>query len=125
MGGAVAVITPEQQRRLASRNRVILSERLNWPRGAVSACVRLEQRNHGWEVSWMGENTVKGFERPAGFWGVRDGRHDAEAFAETADGLEELIEAAPPAEHDYGADDWCPYCEERPWRAGFPKPFGR
>lgn len=118
----MAVTGPKRPPGLALRraNARILAKKLGWPSGALTACWRLEKAHPGWAVWWLGENTIKGFERPAGFRATRDGIHQAEILAPTAEGLAELIESAPPAEHDWSPGAYCPYCGlSRPWRAGF------
>jgi hypothetical protein len=96
---------------LRRKNREIISERLRWPDGALQACVALEDRHPGWQVSWMGESATPGFERPAGFHAsYRDEDevfHKPEAFAPTAEELEPLLVEVP--EHDYrtGGCAWC------------------
>ena len=52
---------------LAWRNRRILAERQDWPDGALEVCESIESEFGDWSPSWMPENTIKGFERPAGF----------------------------------------------------------
>lgn len=105
---------------LRRANTRILAKRQGWPKGALTACWRLEKAHPGWVLSWMGENTIRGFERPACYWAKRDGIHEAEVRAATPEGVKELILLAPPAEHDYSPNEYCPYCGlSRPWRAGF------
>lgn len=59
--------TPEQRRALAVRNRRILAERTGWPDGALQACEDFDARHPGWHCTWLEANTIKGWERPAGF----------------------------------------------------------
>lgn len=61
------------QRQLAIRNREIIAERCGWPAGILATCVELERRHPGWDMSWLRENTIKGFEHPAGFAATRLG----------------------------------------------------
>lgn len=113
---------PKRPSGLALRraNTRILAKRLGWPAGALRSCWDMERRHPGWLVTWLGENTTPGFERPAGFWAVRDAIHRAEVFDPAPSRVEELIGAAPPAEHDFASEGYCPYCgQARPWRAGF------
>ena len=105
---------------LRRSNMRIFAKRLSWPAGALQACWDLEKRHPGWLVSWLGENTFAGFERPAGYRGVREGFHRAEVFATEPAKLAELIDSAPPPEHNFAPGEYCPYClGNRPWRAGF------
>jgi hypothetical protein len=90
---------------LRASNRRILAERLHWPDGALQACVELEGRHPGWDVSWSHENTIKGFEHPARFSANYDdaaggGMHKLAVFAETAEELEPLLIEVP--EHSWG-----------------------
>jgi hypothetical protein len=93
------------------KNQAILAERQRWPEGALQACLDLQDRNPGWHVSWLIENTTPGWERPAGFWASHSGRShvvgNIEAFAATAAELEPLLVEVP--EHCYGVRgcDWC------------------
>lgn len=59
------------ERAMAIRNREIIAERCGWPAGILATCVELERRHPGWDVSWMRENTIRGFEREAGFAATR------------------------------------------------------
>lgn len=61
---------PEPGPELAWMNRAVLAERLDWPEGALEVCERIERQYPRWSVSWREANTVRGFERPAGFYGV-------------------------------------------------------
>jgi len=109
-------VTLKPGRELRHHNNRIMAERLNWPDGVLDACHNLEDRHPGWSVGWLGENTIKGFERPAGYIATRAGLHPAEVFAATEAGVEELIKDAPPAEHD--PNEYCPFCAgPRPYRA--------
>ncbi|MCW2768489.1 MAG: hypothetical protein JWO11_4448 [Nocardioides sp.] len=56
---------------LARRNRLLIADRTGWPPGVVSECERIEYVYPDWAVSWRHENTIKGFERPAGFYADR------------------------------------------------------
>jgi hypothetical protein len=93
----------------ARDHQAILAERLQWPDGTLETCLRLESEHPCWLVAWLGENTVPGYERPAGFWAVLDqGVHSVEAFAADADELVAKMATAPP-EHDFSIRgcDWC------------------
>jgi hypothetical protein len=57
---------------LARRNRLLIADRLSWPAGTVVACEEIEQEHPGWSVWWRGENTIRGFEAPAGFYAGRE-----------------------------------------------------
>lgn len=81
---------------VAYRNRHILAERLDWPDGAVEACERIERERPGWSVWWLGENTCRGFERPAQFTATRDGYDGTQVDAADADQLLAAIDDAPP-----------------------------
>ena len=100
---------PKYPTELARKNQTLLAGRLRWPVGALAACWDLENRFPGWRVSWLGENTHKGFERPAGFWATWDvDGHHAELFRRDAGELaERLAEGVP--EHVYGREI-CPWC---------------
>lgn len=89
-------------------NMALLAERLSWPDGALETCWDLEQRFPGWLVGWRGENTITGFEHPAGYWATHDGIHDVETFAADPEQLAEQMAAGPP-EHDWSRDgcEWC------------------
>jgi hypothetical protein len=94
---------------LARKNQALFAERFHWPDGALEACRKLEDRFPGWYVSWLPENTIAGFERPAGFWAVHDGSmHRVEALRPTARELAKVMADGPP-EHDYSLRgcDWC------------------
>jgi hypothetical protein len=56
------------RRELRARNRRIVAERVGWPDGAVEACERLEREYRGWDVRWLDDWFVKGFERQAGYY---------------------------------------------------------
>jgi len=62
----------EERSRLRRRNQRALAEREGWPAGALEFCHRLEDEFPGWHISWLGENTAKGWERPAGWVASRD-----------------------------------------------------
>lgn len=106
---------------LAWANRRLLAERLDWPEGALEACEDIEPRHPGWSLFWAPANTVPGFEKAAGYWAIRHGMHEAERFAATPAELEQAIQDAPPAEHDYSVEG-CAVCaaayEDRLRRAG-------
>jgi hypothetical protein len=94
----------------ARRNQAILAKRTGWPAGALEACSDLEDRFPGWHVSWLAENRIAGFERPAGYWAVNvvDPFHHAEAFREDLGELTELLVEGVP-KHAWGLDEcwWC------------------
>lgn len=99
---------PKYPSELARRNQRILAGKFRWPDGALEACWDLENRHPGWRVSWLGENLLPGFERPAGFWAaLHDGMHQAEAIRADAAELAEVMAGVP--EHDYGVQGcaWC------------------
>jgi hypothetical protein len=48
-----------------------MAKRQAWPSGALEMCERLTYDHPGWDVTWLGENTVQGFERPAMFAAYR------------------------------------------------------
>lgn len=56
---------------LARRNRLIFADRQHWPAGAVVVCEEIEHSHPAWSVSWREENTISGFEAPAGFYADR------------------------------------------------------
>lgn len=61
---------------LARRNRLLIADRTGWPEGALMVCEEIEHTYPEWSVSWRRENTIKGFEAPAGFYAERRrGRH--------------------------------------------------
>jgi hypothetical protein len=96
------------QRQMAVRNREILAKRLGWPGGVLAACLDLERRFPGWDVFWLRENTIKGWERPAGFSARNlDAWHGCERFAEDPVELAALMEQVP--EHDV-TKRWCSWC---------------
>jgi hypothetical protein len=103
---------------LARKNQKLIAEHTGWPEGALQACWELEGRFPGWHVDWMHENTIKGFERPAGFRALHTGIHELTAFAATTDELEPLMDVP---EHDYSYTG-CRWCldrvDERIRRAG-------
>lgn len=91
------------------RNQAIIAERTRWPEGALQKCWDLENRFPGWHVSYLHENLIKGFERPAGWWAVLDsGRHQADIFRTDLAELAEVMASVPP-EHDYSISgcSWC------------------
>jgi len=100
---------------LSRRNLKLIAERTGWPDGALQACWDLENRYPGWSVSWLHENTISGFERPAGFWGVyRRQAHQAEAFRVTVQELALVMaEEIPP--HDYSLQG-CGWCVDHDFR---------
>lgn len=110
----------DERERLAWNNRQILADRLHWPDGALQACERIERDHPDWSISWLRENTISGFERPAGYRAVRGGFHSCVVSAATAEELVRAIEGAPPAEHSW---EGCEVCiargEQRIRRAGF------
>jgi hypothetical protein len=61
---------PENGPALERSNRRVLAERLGWPAGALEECEQLDAAYPGWSITWSPGNTVRGFERPAGFYGV-------------------------------------------------------
>jgi hypothetical protein len=61
------------QRQMAVRNRELIAERCGWPDGILPTCVELERQHPGWDVGWLPENRIKGFEREAGFVATRLG----------------------------------------------------
>jgi hypothetical protein len=75
----------------------------------------MQHRHPGWDVDWRGENTCRGFERPAGFYASYVGdRHRAEAFDPDPEALEERIAIGVP-EHDYSLSG-CAWCYAHPGR---------
>jgi hypothetical protein len=94
---------------LARKNQKLIAEHTGWPEGALQACWELEGRFPGWHVDWMHENTIKGFERPAGFRALRDGRHRVTRLDPDAGKLAVLIEQTPD-EHCYEMDELCLFC---------------
>jgi hypothetical protein len=86
---------------LGHHSQKILAERQRWPDGALQACWDLELRHPRWRVSWLAENTIRGFERPAGYWAIlSNSLHSAEVFREDLAELEQVMESVP-EEHDY------------------------
>lgn len=101
---------PKRRRALAQSRAwlEVLSERLHWPDGARDTCIRLERDHPGWYVAWLNENTIKGFEQPAGFWAVLDeGPHRVEILDPDPVALEQKMAEVP--EHDYSVHGctWC------------------
>jgi hypothetical protein len=93
---------------LRRKNRAVLAVRQHWPEGALQACQDLEEQHPGWYVSWRGENTTPGFERPAGFYATYDhGLHKTEVFSPTLEAVESLLVDVP--EHDFSVRgcEWC------------------
>jgi hypothetical protein len=93
---------------LARQNQKLIAERTGWPEGALKTCWELEGKHPGWMVDWLHENTIKGFERPAGFRAsLIQGMHKCDVFAPDPAELESLMEAVP--EHDYHSRSclWC------------------
>jgi hypothetical protein len=66
---------------MGPRNRRVLAERAGDPAGSVEVCERVEAmfparpdvRFHGLRVSWMKENTTRGFVGQAGFYATAVG----------------------------------------------------
>jgi hypothetical protein len=82
---------------LAWRNRRVLAERLNWPAGALEACERLELEHSDLSFSWRAANTVKGFERPEGFYATTGSTwRDVTFHAATPEELAELLTPTTP-----------------------------
>lgn len=52
---------------LAAHNRRIAAARVGWPTGVLEVCERLDAEHPPWSASWAAENTIKGWERPAGY----------------------------------------------------------
>lgn len=83
--------------RLAWRNRRLLAERQSWPAGAVEACEQLEVTHRRWSFSWRAENTVKGFERPEGYYATTGGTwRDRTVHAATPEELAQLLTPTTP-----------------------------
>jgi hypothetical protein len=57
--------------RMMRANKPVMAARQGWPDGALEMCVRLTDDHPGWDVTWLGENTVQGFERPAVYTAYR------------------------------------------------------
>jgi hypothetical protein len=55
--------------RFRSRNRRLIALRAGDPDGSVDACERIEADFPGVRVNWLPENTRKGFEGAAGYYG--------------------------------------------------------
>lgn len=106
---------PQWPTDLMRRNREVLAERLDWPDGALHACLDLERRYPGWHVDWRGPNLRKGFERPAGFHAeYKVGRHHAQAFDPDPEALAGRMAIGVP-EHDYSLGG-CAWCYAHPGR---------
>jgi len=104
---------------VARQNQAILAEKLSWPGGALEACRELEDEFPGWHVAWLNENTITGFERPAGYCATLDGLHSVRLLAATPQELAELMRAVPPHDYSVNGCDWClDRAEERLRRAG-------
>jgi hypothetical protein len=87
---------PESGPELAWRNRRVLAERLHWPAGALEDCERLDPLYPRWSITWSPGNTVRGFERPAGFYGFDldyTGWQPVPAYGATAAELVDAITA--------------------------------
>lgn len=56
---------------LAWRNRRLMAARGRWPDGALEVCEEIETAHPDWSVGWRSENTIRGFESPAGFYADR------------------------------------------------------
>lgn len=92
----------------ARQNQKLIAERTGWPEGALQTCWEIEGRHPGWMVDWLHENTIKGFERAAGFRAsLLEGLHQCDVFAAEPAELESLMEAVP--EHDFSVHG-CAYC---------------
>lgn len=92
-------------------NQRLIAERTGWPDGALEACIDLEDRHPGWNVSWMGENVTPGWERPAGFYASHPTSghvvEKIEAFAATAAELEPLLVEVPAHDYSMHGCTWC------------------
>lgn len=86
----------EPRERLAWRNRRVLAERQGWPDGAVEACEQLEVTHRGWSFSWRTANTIKGFERPEGFYATTGSTwRDITRYGATPEELAEVLMTTP------------------------------
>lgn len=95
---------------LAWRNRRILATRCGWPHGALETCERTDQLRPGWWSGWLPENTIRDFERPAGFIAWRRGADNAQVFAADAEQLLAAIDAEPQVhQYDLAEGERC-YC---------------
>lgn len=57
---------------LVAHNRRVAAERTPWPVGVLEMCEHLEAVHPGWTVHWQPENTIRGWEHPAGYVASRD-----------------------------------------------------
>lgn len=77
-----------------ARNRQLIAERLDWPDGALDACIAIENDHPQWAVYWVSGTTVS--EPRRGYRAVAQVRwRIARAFGETPEELREAIEGAP------------------------------
>ncbi len=100
--------SPKWPSDLVKKNQQLLSQRQDWPAGALEACTRLMSKHPGWFVTWMPENTIPGFERPACFVAeYKHPRHQTEVTAPTIEAIDALLVPVP--DHDYSMRgcDWC------------------
>jgi hypothetical protein len=87
---------PETEHPLAWRNRRLIADRLHWPAGTALACEDLEREFPEWYPCYRLENTIEGFESPAGFYAERwQGRRgERPAYGRTAAELADALRAA-------------------------------
>lgn len=100
--------SPKYPSDFSRRNQAIIAERTRWPAGALTSCWELENRFPGWHVSWLHENQIRGFERPAGYWAVLEtGPHQADVFRTDLAELADVMDAVPEC-----GGRWCSWCME-------------
>lgn len=61
------VLAERRAARLVRRNRRIIAERVRWPVGALQMCEHLDAVRPDWTAWWQPENTIAGWEHPAGY----------------------------------------------------------
>lgn len=62
-------------------NRRVIASRTGWPEGAVEACDKLHDAYPDWIPGWQPANTIRGFEKPAGYYASRHNRRHDEPSA--------------------------------------------